>query len=222
VSSSNDKFGVHQTEMSNALRSLKRRQDKTPELPPEQQKLPTGRVLTEPLRGSFQSFPLLAWISVRHRDRIPLVMLVLALLESETTGIRGTLELELPLYIDTEAATLAALERYGWTGAVWANGDPPPLDSIDLAEQLKGLLGQTTTKLKRTLVFAPDPATGNTLAQTVEVSRAKGRFLMPPLEIPATPPSAERLETLRNLVLDYRSFFEMAENVADGVRDIPT
>jgi hypothetical protein len=209
--------------MSNSLRSIKRRQDNaSTELSPEQQKLPTGRVLTGPLRGTFLTFPLLSWISVRQRDRIPLVMLVLALMEAEQIEMRGTLEVELPLYVDTEAATLTALERYGWAGSVWSIGDPPPLDNTDLAELLEGLLGQTTTKLKKTLVFEPDPTTGNAPAQFVEVSRAQGRFLMPPLERPTTPPNEDRVRALRALVPDYRSFFQLEDEAPREVRDEPT
>lgn len=198
--------------MSNSLRTLKRRQDRAQqELTIDQQKLPTGRVLTEPLRGQFLSFPLLAWMAIRERDGTPLVMLVLALLELDQREIRGTLEIELPIYDDTELATLAALERYGWAGDVWALGDPPPWENTDLAEHLKGLLSQTSTKLRATLVFAPDSATGNTFAQTVEVLRAKGRFLMPPLEVPLTSPDAHRLQILRDLRDNYRSFFRIDE-----------
>lgn len=164
-------------------------------------------MLTEPLRGSYVSLPLLAWMAVRERDQTPLVMLALALLEPDQSRICGTLEVELPLYDDTEAATLAALERYGWAGAVWSLDDPPPLDNTELAEMLKGLLAQTTEKLRATLVFAPDPTTGDSMAQTVEVSRAKGRFLMPPLEVPLAPPNLELLETMRDLTRNFRFFF---------------
>ena len=202
--------GVRLRVMSNTLRSFKRRQDRAleEELPIDQQKLPVARVLTEPVRGPHVSFPLLAWTALRERDRIPLVMLVLALLSPDKEGICGTLEVELPVYPETEAATLLVLERYGWAGDVWTLGAPPPFDNIELGEQLKGLLNQTTTRMQRTLVFAPDPETGSALAQTVDVARAKGRFLMPPLEAPKEPPNAERLKSLRDLIAGCASFFQ--------------
>lgn len=203
--------------MSNSLRKLKRQKDRdSDELPPVEQKLPTGRVLTEPIKGTFVSFPLLGWIAVRDRDRIPLVMLVLALLEpgKEEMGVpKGTLEVELPLYVDTEAPTIAALERYGWTGLTWTVGAPPPFDSWNLAEQLTALLEPS---LRSTLIFASDPQTGGQPAQNVEVMRAKGRFLMPPLEVPAESPKPERVRALRDLVLSYRSFYPEGTQATEG------
>jgi hypothetical protein len=138
-------------------------------------------------------------------------MLALALLESEREeeGMKGILELELPLFNDTEAATLAVLERYGWQGTVWTIDDPPPFGNAELVEQLTGLLSQTSPSLRATLVFATDPVTGSALAQSVEVMRAKGRFLMPPLDPPSEPPHPERLEALRSLVLNRRSFYSI-------------
>lgn len=199
--------------MSSLLRSFKRRQKDggSNELPFAEQKLPTGRVVSEPVKGMFVSFPILGWIAVRDRDQTPLVMLALALLESdkEDEGLKGMLELELPLYADTEAATVAMLERYGWQGTVWAPGDPPPFDNPELVEQLTGLLSKTSPRLRATFVFAADPGTGSALAQPVEVMRARGRFLMPPLERPSEPPHPERLEVLRSIVRDRRSFYSI-------------
>jgi hypothetical protein len=192
--------------MSNSLRRLKRQQDRdSNELPPEEQKLPTGRVVGDPLRGKFLSVPLLGWVAVRDRDRIPLVMLVLALLGESDHAMHGTLEVELPLYLDTEAATLAALERYGWAGTTWALGDPAPNGDEGLGEQLTGLISQVSQNLRATLLFASGATF--TPAQEVEVTRAQGRFLMPPLEKPSEPPSTERVEALRRVVLEWRRFF---------------
>lgn len=198
--------------MSNSLRRLKRQQDKDSSLlGPAEQKLPTGRVLTEPLRGAFLSLPWLAWIERRPRDGIPLLKLVLALLQAdegdEGLALKGSLEMEIPLYPYTETAAVATLERYGWTGQTWALGDPPPFDNPALAAQLTGLIEQTTTNLRATLVFAPDPETGSNAAQAIEVLRAKGPFLMPPLEASAEPPKAELVQALANVVRDYGTFF---------------
>lgn len=189
--------------MSNALRKLKRQQDRdSVELRPEEQRLPTGRVVGSPLKGEFLSLPLLGWISKRARDQIPLVMLHLALLDKEFS-LRGALEVELPLYIDTEAATLAALERYGWSGATWALGEPAPAGNASLGELLTDLMTKASENLQATFVFAADP----TPTQPVEVTRAQGRFLMPPLPPPSGPPTPDRIEALRAIVLDYRRFF---------------
>lgn len=198
--------------MSNSLRRLKRQQDRdSNELTREEQKLPTGRLLGDPLRGTFLSLPLLGWVSVRERDRIPLVMLVLALLGQETQTLHGILEVELPLYLDTEDATLAALERYGWSGTTWALGEPAPFGDESQGELLTGLMSQASQNLRATLLFASGPTM--TPAQEVEVTRAQGRFLMPPLPKPTEPPNPERVRALRDIVLDYRRFFAIAGTV---------
>lgn len=194
--------------MSNSLRRLKRQRDlDSNELPLEQQKLPAGRVVGNPLRGSFLSFPILGWIAVRERERerIPLVMLQLALLGNQDKVMHGTLEVELPLYIDTEAATLAALDRYGWAGTTWALGEPAPLGNEDQGLQLAGLITQAADNLRATLLFTSDAQ--GTPTQEVDVARAQGRFLMPPLEQPAEPPNPERLRAFRSIVRDYPRFF---------------
>lgn len=202
--------------MSGSLRKLKRQRDKdSVELSPSEQKLPTGRIATrvseQPPRGRYLAFPLLGWISARHRDRIPLVMLALALLRPEEgDGIIATLEVEFPLYVDTEAATLAALDRLGWTGTSWSPGEPSPFGDESVSENLAGLISQAALNLKATLLFAPSP---DAPPYEVEVLRAAGKFLMPPLEPPSEPPTAERLKLLRDLVLDYRRFFVAEESL---------
>jgi hypothetical protein len=205
--------------MSNSLRRLKRNQDKdSNELPPEQQKLPAGRVVGDPLRGSFLSLPILGWIALRERERTPLVMLHLALVGEQDFVLHGTLEVELPLYIDTEAATLAALDRYGWAGTTWSLGEPAPFGNEVQRQQLDGLIRAAPHALRATLLFTSDPG-GSNLAQNVEVMRAQGRFLMPPLEQPVDPPDAGRLRAFRAIVRDYPRFFGEAvsgEGAADA------
>lgn len=200
--------------MSNALRRLKRRQDQdSNELPPDQQKLPAGRIVGDPLRGSFLSLPILGWISVREcedvRERIPLVMLHLALLGKQDYVMHGTLEVELPLYIETEDATLAALDRYGWAGTTWALGEAAPLGDEEVGQQLTGLITQASENLRATLLFTSGPE--GAPAQEVEITRAQGRFLMPPLEKPCEAPSPERLKAFRAIVRDYPRFFTGAD-----------
>lgn len=190
--------------MSNSLRSLKRQQDRdSDELPEAQQKLPTGRVIGDPLRGTFNSLPLVGWMAVRQRDRNPIVMLRLALLGRETNALFGGLEVELPLYRETEAATVAALERYGWTGATWTVGDPFPFGDESTAELLSEAMSQAG--LRATLLFTGDEDGNKT--QEVEIMRAQGPFLMAPLSEPKEPPSQERVRSLREIAKDYRRFF---------------
>lgn len=172
--------------------------------------MPAGRIVGDPLRGSFLSLPILGWVSVRERvvdgalERIPLVMLHLALLGKDYV-MHGTLEVELPLYIETEAATLAALDRYGWAGTTWALGDPAPGGDEDMGQQLTGLITQAADNLRATLLFTSGP--DGAPAQEVEITRAQGRFLMPPLAKPPTAPSPERLRAFRTIVRDYPRFF---------------
>lgn len=199
--------------MSGTLRKLKRQKDRdSDELPIVQQRLPTGRVLTDPVKGTFVSLPMLGSIAVRDRDRIPLVMLVVALLNPEKVedGLVGMLQIELPLYIETNAATVAALERYGWSGRAWKEGDAHwPTGDTESLEQLRGLLSQAG--LQASLTFPPDPITGEVRAQPVEVTRATGSFLMPPLEEPLELPDPVKTQALHDLVLAYQDFYPLGQ-----------
>lgn len=194
--------------MSGMLRTIKRQKDRdSDELPLAQQRLPTGRILTEPAKGKFMSVAMIGWIGIRERDRIPLVMLVVGLLpqEAEQVAPLATLEIELPLYGETMAATVAALERYGWSGQTWTEGDNRwPTGSED-EHELAGLLAQVG--LRATFTFPPDAVTGDVRAQAVEVTRASGRFLMPPLEEPTEPPDPERVKALNELAAAYLDFY---------------
>jgi hypothetical protein len=193
--------------MSNLLRKLKRQHDRdSNELSPAQQKLPRGRVVGDPLKGTFLSIPIFGWIAFREGDRIPLIKLALGLLENDEEHLnKGLLELEIPLYPDTEAAALTVLDRYGWTGAIWAIGDPPPFGDQDAADSFIGLL--SAVGLAATLLFGPDRETSKNPALSIEVLRAKGPFLMPPLDQPAEPPPPERLSILRDLASNYQRFY---------------
>jgi hypothetical protein len=194
--------------MSGSLRKLKRQMDKdADELPPAQQRLPTGRLLSEPISGKFSALPLYASVAIRDRDRIPLVMLVVALLgENVQGGVCGMLQIELPLYVETEAPTLACLDRYGWSGVVWKEGAPHwPTGDEAASEQLRDFL--TEAGLRASLTFPPDSATGDVRTQPVEVTRDSGSFLMPRLVEPAEPPSEERVAAFRAIVRGYRDFY---------------
>jgi hypothetical protein len=139
------------------------------------------------------------------RERIPLVMLHVALLGKQDHVMHGTLEVELPLYIETEAATLAALDRYGWAGTTWALGEAAPQGDEGVGQQLTGLITQAAENLRATLLFTSGP--DGMPAQEVEITRAQGRFLMPPLEKPERAPDPERLRAFRAIVRDYPRFF---------------
>lgn len=164
-------------------------------------------MVTAPVKGQFASIPVYASVAIRDRDKIPLVMLVLALLgENMEDGLRGLLEIELPLYVETEAATVACLERYGWSGRTWKEGDPHwPTGDEGALEQLRGFMDKAG--LQASLTFPPDAVTGDFHAQSVEVTRASGRFLMPPLETPSEPPAEERVKAFRAIVAAYEDFY---------------
>ncbi len=194
--------------MSGSLRKLKRQRDRdAEELSSAQQKLPTGRLVTAPVKGQFACFPVYGTIAMRDRDQIPLVMLVVALLGGDVEeGLKGLLEIELPLYVETETATVACLERYGWSGRIWKEGDAHwPTGDDGAFEQLRGFMAEAG--LQASLTFPPDPETGNHHAQSVEVTRAAGRFLMPPLEVPTEPPGEDRVKAFRDIVRGYHDFY---------------
>jgi hypothetical protein len=166
--------------------------------------LPAGKVLTAPIKGEFLSIPRLCWVSLRAKTQTPLVMLRLLVFKSlEDPQIRGTLEIELPVYEETEESTLAALERYGWDGRVWPRDEGWPtgseFDEMMLKSDLEG------AGLGASLVFPPSTDSG-VAAQPVTVSRARGRFLMPPLNPPTRELDPIRLETFRALCKNPKLF----------------
>lgn len=195
--------------MSSIARKLKRQQDSEAkavnELPEEQKRLPSARLLTTPVRGKFQSIPLLGWIA-RQKDGVPAVNLVVALLDDKFQ-IKGTLQIDLPIYRETQAATVAALARYGWEGQVWRDGDEhwPTGDAVN-EDQLSTLIAQTEG-LQASMTFPPD-GDGAVPMQEVEVMRARGPFLMPPLPEPEEGDVDEDLITkFIGLCEDFRVFF---------------
>lgn len=168
-------------------------------------KLPVGKVISDPIKGEFLSLPLFGWIGVREKKDTPLVMLVLMVFRSlEDPTPRGTVQLELPVFEETELATLAALERFGWDGRIWPEdeGWPPP-DSEDEAN-IMALLEQSGN-LQNTLTFPPGEE--GVAAQTVEVRRARGPFLMPPLPAPEKEPDEFKLKRLRELCANPAVFY---------------
>jgi len=182
--------------MSSLSRQLKKGQ-----LTEAQKRLPSGKVVTTPMKGTFLTVPVLGWVSMR-RDEVPVVMLVLSMLKDNTP--RGILHVELPVYEgETDRATLAALKRYGWNGDVWAKGTEvwptgDPINEQPLVEMLEA------SNLVSTLVFPPD-SLGNACAQEVEVLRARGNFLMPPLPEPDDVSEAD-VRKLLELCKDFKQF----------------
>lgn len=165
-------------------------------IPDNFRELPTGTVLTAPVRGDFLAIPLLGWVSRQVKTQTPLVMLRLLLFRStEDTAPRGILEVSLPVVEKTELATVAALERYGWDGRVWPLEPGWPDTQESEAENLRALL--ESASLGSTLVFPPGEE--GAAAQTVTIGRAKGAFLMPPLPEPDKEPNPEKVAKLREL-----------------------
>lgn len=168
-------------------------------------KLPVGKVLSAPVKGKFLSLPLFGWVGIREKENTPLVMLVLMLFRSvEDPEPRGTIQVELPVMEDTELATLDALERFGWDGRIWPEEDGWPEAGSDDAENLMALLEQSGN-LKNTFVFPPRDE--GSVAIEVDVQRARGPFLMPPLSKPENPPDEGRLKRLRELCADPVIFY---------------
>jgi hypothetical protein len=169
------------------------------DIPEHHLKLPVGKVLTAPVKGDFLTIPLCAWFSRRLKVGTPLLMLRLLLISGPEDGQpKGLLEIELPIFDDTERATLAVLNRYGWDGRVWPLDEGWPNGNSDEENQLRALLEQA--KLQATLTFPPGE-TGIS-AQAVTVSRARGPFLMPPLPAPEGEADPEKLARFRELYMD--------------------
>ena len=117
----------------------------------------------------------------------------------------GVMDVELPVYKgETDAATVQALQRYGWQGGKWAPGDETwPTGDDTNAEQLQ-LLIHDTQSLKATLTFPPSEE--GAAVQEVEIGRARGSFLMPPLPEPEERNEA-LIARLHELCDDYTSFY---------------
>jgi hypothetical protein len=195
--------------MSSSARKIKRKQDlaakeaHNAELTEEQMRLPSGKVITSPVRGVFQTFPLLGWVARRQKSDTPLVMLALALLRSDK--MFGVLHVELPFYKgETDAAVVEALKRYGWKGGFWQQGSEEwPTGDPANEEQLDVLLHESAS-LKGTLTFPPSEE--GQAVQEVEIGRARGSFLMPPLP-EAEEPDEALIARLHELSDDYTCFY---------------
>jgi len=196
--------------------------------------LPTGEVLTDPVRGTFSAIPLIGYMSVRHHVQTPLVMLIVSLIDNEGTG-KGLLRMELPYYSKSEKATVAALERFGWDGRVWPprqivseiktvdeptwpprrEGEKVPVVTESEFDQGWPAEDQEAQeylepllqmmKLIRTFTFPPNG--GQCKAQQIEVTRAMGPFLMNPLPEPEQDPDPKLTESLKQILSEGVSLF---------------
>lgn len=168
-------------------------------VPANHRELPTGKLLSSPIKGDFLALPLFGWVATRAGDRVPLVMLTLLLMRSldEPTPC-GTLEVTLPFLETTQLATFAVLERFGWDGRVWPRDEGwPNGDSVEEAN-LRSLMHEA--KLRATLTFPPSDK--GAALQSVTVSRARGPFLMPPLPEPEGVVDPDKLARLQALCAD--------------------
>jgi hypothetical protein len=171
----------------------------------DHKKLPVGQIVSQPVKGKFLALPLFGWIALRDKVETPLVMITCLLMPGPLApDPKGTLQIELPLIEETEMATVAALERFGWDGRVWP-GDPGWPEETDDQTNIMALLEQAG--LAATMVF-PSGDEG-TMTQTVNVERAKGPFLMPPLPQPDQDPDPSKVERLRQLRQDPSVFYHI-------------
>lgn len=186
-------------------RSVQRKEDEENNeeiIPVDHKKLPVGKVLSDPVRGEHLTIPLFGWVALRAQEATPLVMLVVVLLDPETKDTKGTLQIEFPIFTETEDSTLSVLEGYGWDGRLWPTDEGWPTGDEVEETQLKELLRQAN--LKATFVFPP--GSSGYSAQMVNITRARGPFLMPPLLDPDSKPSQERLERFRQVVTNPKLF----------------
>ena len=168
------------------------------------QKLPVGRLVSSPIKGTFLTLPIFGWVAKRQKTGTPLVMLTLILIRTATDAQpRGTLQVELPIFDDTEQATVATLERYGWDGRVWPLEEGWPTETED-EDAIRAMLAQAA--LQATFIFPPNAKGAS--AQEIKVERAVGPFLMPPLPEPEEPCDPEKLEKLRELCKTPEIFFQ--------------
>ena len=167
----------------------------------DQQRFPVGRVVSSPVKGECMGLPMLGWISLRKGSEIRLLMLALLLLrEGKPIGL---LNVEIPIYPETERNTLWMLQSFGWDGRVWPKDEGWPTGSAD-EPGLQHMLGQAG--LVSSIVFPPSK-TGDHATMDVNISRAKGNFFMPPLPDAEVDPDPKLVSRFHELCLDYKVFY---------------
>lgn len=176
----------------------------------DHRKLPVGKLVSPPIKGEFLSLPLLSWIGVREKVDTPLVLLVVMLFKSmEDMEPRGTLQIELPVIEETQLATVAFLESYGWDGRIWPHDEGWPLEGTDEETNTRAMIEQA--ELSNTLVFPGADEGFN--PPLVKVGRARGPFLMPPLPKPETEPDLLKVEKLTELCNNPSLFYPIGRYV---------
>jgi hypothetical protein len=191
-------------------RKKQQREEKEAQGPKGQdhRKLPVGKLISPPVKGDFLCLPLFGWVAIREKADTPLVMLVVTLIRStEDPTPRGTLQIELPVWPETERATVAALARFGWDGRIWPKEDGWPEGDETDSQNLIELMSQA--KLRNTMTFPPDDR--GVACQSVTVARARGPFLMPPLEVPEGDVDPFLLERLQALCEDPKPFYPIMQ-----------
>lgn len=170
-------------------------------------RLPTGTVLSDPIKGDFSALPLFGYVSKRDKTNTPLVMLTFLLLRDDGQGQnnfrpKGSLSIEFPVYPETEDAIVYMLDRLGWDGRVWPNDDGWPTGDPDHEATLISLM--ESARLRATMTFPPTET--GAVSMPVSVQRARGPFLMPPLADPDGPVDAVKKEKLRALCENHKVF----------------
>jgi len=191
------------------LRKIKRNAEKEEEqqVPEDHDRYPVGKVLTDPVKGEFLILPLLSWVSLRAKTKVPLVMLRALLIEpTGEMSPKGLIQIEMPVYPETERGVLGVLERFGWDGRIWPLERGWPDEEQVEADNLRTCLNQAV--LKNTLVFPPSPTGEGVSAQPINVARARGPFLMQHLPIPEGEPNQLLLDRLRELCLNPQKLQE--------------
>lgn len=161
-------------------------------IPENHLQLPVGQVIfsTENLNGEIvTALPMYGWKAQRIREKTSIWVVVFSLMKD--TNPCGVLQVELPIYPETELGTAQFLEKLGWDGRVWPKDEGWP-SGMPEEEILKATMEMAN--LKNSLTFPPD---SKGLTQTVQilVERSEGPFLMPPLTIS----SEEEVSYLSNL-----------------------
>jgi len=171
----------------------------------DHKKLPVGQVISHPVKGKFLALPLFGCIGLREKVDTPLVLLTCLLMSSpDEPKPAGTLRIELPVIEETEMATVAALERFGWDGRVWPEDEGWPSGTDDEIS-IRALLNQAN--LAATMTFPSEDQ--GTKTQTVSIERAKGPFLMPPLPDPEPTPDLHLVERLRGVIRNPAMFYHV-------------
>src|SRR6478736_763792 len=119
---------------------------------------------------------------------------------------KGLIQIEMPVYPETERGVLGVLERFGWDGRIWPLERGWPDEEQVEADNLRTCLNQAV--LKNSLVFPPSPTGEGVSAQPINVARARGPFLMQHLPIPEGEPNQLLLDRLRELCLNPQKLQE--------------